>query len=176
MSVAAIWRLIFCFIARCAIRDSRRFAPSASSRMRRLLLTMRAGRIASEHPVLHPETSLVFLHGILGKPAHWIPFVAPMSRLFPTTDFCLAPVRCHRQPFVRIPIAPFPPAYRPEQRPEPRVGPHTLSACVEDIRTLFPKGPSAVIGHSFGGKESLHRPLPRVVMQSAFLIHRWRSR
>ena len=91
-----------------------------------------------------PKLALV-LHGILGSGRNWMSFAKSMVERCPEWRFELMDLRAHGRS----------PTFSP---------PHTVGACAGDLKrfvnALEPKPgqdkhPSAVIGHSFGGKVAL---------------------
>ena len=105
----------------------------------------------NQSPVLHsisigqgPKLALI-LHGILGSGRNWMSFAKSMVERCPEWRFELVDLRAHGRS----------PVFTP---------PHTVGACAGDLKrfvdALTPAPgqdahPSAVIGHSFGGKVAL---------------------
>ena len=85
-----------------------------------------------------PKLALV-LHGILGSGRNWMTFAKSMVQAHPEWRFELIDLRAHgRSPTF--------------------TGPHTVGACAADLKRFVDtlgSAPSAVIGHSFGGKVAL---------------------
>lgn len=96
------------------------------------------------HELLHapdadPERWAFVLHGIYGAARNWNAVFRRVTEERPDWGFVAVDLRGHGQ--------------SPSLEP-----PHTLQACVEDLDRLahtLPARPSAILGHSFGGKVAL---------------------
>jgi pimeloyl-ACP methyl ester carboxylesterase len=86
-------------------------------------------------PRSHPRRSVFFVHGILGSKKHWRSFARRFVARFPAWRAVLVDLRNHGS-----------------SRPAPP--PHDITACAGDLHRLGEAlgRPSAVVGHSFGGK------------------------
>lgn len=76
------------------------------------------------------------LHGLLGSARNWQSFVSNLSRDLPSTQFVCLDLRNHGNS-------------------KGFAAPHTLDACVDDLTRFAEQTslwPSAVVGHSMGGK------------------------
>ena len=91
-------------------------------------------------PADRPQGRLALvLHGILGSHKNWRMFARGLAERLPGWRFALVDLRNHGAS-----------AGAP--------GPHTLSACADDLERLAEQlgaAPEVVIGHSFGGKVAL---------------------
>lgn len=92
------------------------------------------------HDILGPDTGpLAFiLHGILGSRRNWASFARRLSQAHPAWRFATIDLRNHGDSNGFMP-------------------PHDLGACARDVAELAGQlgQPSAIIGHSFGGKVAL---------------------
>ncbi len=82
------------------------------------------------------DTTIVFLHGILGSGRNWVSFARRCVTAHPHLRAAVVDLRHHGQSHGQD-------------------GPDTLLACAEDISTLrlaLDDEPAFVVGHSFGGK------------------------
>ncbi|MEJ2481900.1 MAG: alpha/beta hydrolase [Gemmatimonadota bacterium] len=107
-----------------------------------------AGGFVPSHRVLrpdggaaHPAGRLYFLHGFFGSGRNWSAIARGVLRARPDWEAVLVDLRLHGESRGAAP-------------------PHTVNACAEDVARLsgaLPAsgGPSALLGHSFGGKVAL---------------------
>ena len=112
------------------------------------------------HAVVTPDgaaapssKTMLFLHGILGSGANWRTFARQLVAARPGWRAVLVDLRMHGA----------------SQDAEP---PHTLAACVADLRQLEQEiGPvHGVFGHSFGGKVALEYVFARKDLEVAWVI------
>ncbi len=86
-----------------------------------------------------PGRTAFILHGILGSRRNWRSFTRRLARRYPGWRYVTVDLRGHGDAH-GLP------------------GPHTVDACAEDLARLaeaLGQAPSAVVGHSFGGKVAL---------------------
>lgn len=85
-----------------------------------------------------PQKVGYILHGLLGTHKNWVNYAKLLAKTFPGWRFVIPDLRNHG-------------------RSHGFAGPHSLSACARDVMDLFSVygTPTAVIGHSLGGKVAL---------------------
>ncbi|MEY3012285.1 MAG: hypothetical protein RIT45_1020 [Pseudomonadota bacterium] len=82
-------------------------------------------------------TEVWFLHGILGSRRNWRGFVRQLAARRPDLGLRTVDLRCHGDS-------------------HGFAAPHTIGACIDDLRALAGgRRPAAVVGHSFGGKVAM---------------------